>query len=354
MIAQRPHVTAISGRTVGVRTVAVTAQVSTIARRLSAAPRAGKMCGMSPVRRAPSTFVISLTPFDDAGGLDEAALRAHLQRLAAAGIGVYLGGSGSGEGYTLTRDELRRVLTVGVEELRGRVPVRAMGVEPRTAGAMIELAAIARDAGVDAMQIYSLDQGHGNRPRRDEIERYLTDVLDAVELPVVLSLHQSVGYFPPADLVGGLLDRYDAIVGINCTHPDLTYLVDIIAVVAGRADVHVGGPMQALSCLALGGQGYLSSEGNLVPRLCVSLIDAHARGDHVAVLEAYAGVMRIFTATRRLGGVVATKAALQLLGLPGGAPRPPRLPVDDATRDAIATMLDELDVCALEGLDQKP
>src|SRR5262249_55577903 len=122
----------------------------------------------------------------------------------------------------------------------------------------------------------------------------------------------------------------------------------------GRADVHVGGPMQALSCLALGGQGYLSSEGNLVPRLCVSLIDAHVRRDHDAALAAYASIMRIFTATRRLGGIVATKAALALLGLPGGAPRPPRLAVDDATNAAIARMLDELDVRALEGLDQKP
>jgi 4-hydroxy-tetrahydrodipicolinate synthase len=141
---------------------------------------------------------------------------------------------------------------------------------------------------------------------------------------------------------------------VNCTNPDLVYLVDIIGVVDGRADVHVGGPMQALSCLALGGQGYLSSEGNLVPRLCVALIDAHARRDHAAALDAYARIMRIFTATRRLGGIAATKAALSLLGLPGGAPRPPRLPVDDATRDAIARMLDDCDVRGVEGLRQKP
>jgi 4-hydroxy-tetrahydrodipicolinate synthase len=51
-----------------------------------------------------STFVISLTPFTEDGALDDAGLRAHLARLRASGIGVYLAGSGSGEGYTLTRD----------------------------------------------------------------------------------------------------------------------------------------------------------------------------------------------------------------------------------------------------------
>jgi len=40
------------------------------------------------------------------GGLDEAGLRAHLGRLGDAGIGVYLAGSGSGEGYTLDDGEV--------------------------------------------------------------------------------------------------------------------------------------------------------------------------------------------------------------------------------------------------------
>ena len=61
--------------------------------------------------------MVSLTPFTEDGDLDEPGLRAHLRRLGVAGIGVYLAGSGSGEGYTLTRDERRRVFDVGVEEL---------------------------------------------------------------------------------------------------------------------------------------------------------------------------------------------------------------------------------------------
>jgi len=159
-----------------------------------------------PSPRPPSTFVISLTPFTREGALDEAALRGHLRRLAAAGIGVYVGGSGSGEGYTLSPAEVGRVLEIGAEELRGRVPVRAMGVEPRTAAQMIELGRVASAAGLDGMQVYSLDIGHGNRPRPAELERYFSDVLDAVGLDAVVSSHFAAGYFVPLDVVARLLE----------------------------------------------------------------------------------------------------------------------------------------------------
>ena len=296
-----------------------------------------------------STFVISLTPFTAAGALDEAGLRGHLGRLRESGIGVYLGGSGSGEGYTLAPDELRRVLEIGVEELAGHVPVRAMGVEPRTAGQMIELGRIAKAAGVEAMQLYSLDQGHGNRPRPDEFERYLRDVLDHVEIPVVLSSHQAAGYWIQPDLINTLVGEYDSIIGINATNQDVMYLLDVVAAVDGRADVHVGGPMQATIALALGAQGFLSSDGNLAPKLCVSLIDKHVAGDLAGRDEAYRILMELFTATRKHGSISATKGALTALGMPGGIPRRPRLEISDAHKAGMVETLERLGIPAIEG-----
>jgi len=286
--------------------------------------------------RPPSTFVISLTPFAGDGTFDEHGLRLHLRRLAEAGIGVYLGGSGSGEGYTLTPAEVARILEIGAEELGGRVPVRAMGVEPRTPAQMIELGRVAAAVGIDGMQVYSLDVGHGNRPRPGELEHYFCDVLEAVTVPAVLSSHFAAGYFVPLELIATLLDRFPHLVGVNCTNPDVTYLARLLALVDGRADVHVGGPMQALTCLALGGQGYLSSEGNLAPRWCVAVIDRWRAGDLDGCAAAFTIVLRLFSATQEAGGIAAAKAALGRLGLPGGLPRLPRLPVDGPAVDALA------------------
>lgn len=283
---------------------------------------------MTTAERQRSTFVVSLTPFTEGGDLDESALRAHLRRLGTSGIGVYLAGSGSGEGYTLSRDERRRIFEIGVEALAGRVPVRAMGVEPRTAAEAIELADDAVAAGLDATQVYSLDLGHGYVPTPDEMETYLRAVLERAPGALVISTHQSVGYHYPPALLAELVGEHERIVGVNMTSNDLTYVAEVIGAVDGRVDVHVGGPMHALRALALGAQGYLSSEGNLAPRLCVSLIDEYDRGDHDGAARAHGTIMQLFAATQRLGGIVGAKAALQSLGAAGGWPRLPRLPVD--------------------------
>ncbi len=280
----------------------------------------------SPVQRNAAVFVISITPFDKDGNLDEAGFRAHLKRMAEAGIGVYVGGGGSGEGYTLTDAEMKRVVEIAVSELKGKVPVRAMGKEPRTAKEMIDFALMAKDAGADAIQIYSLDVGHGHAPTPEEIDGYFSEVLTAVKHPVVISTHQSVGYRISADVISNLVKRYDHVIGINCSHQDLVYLAAIIDGAHGKP-VLVGGPMQGPVNLAMGGHGYLCSEGNLAPKLCVSAIQHYTKGDLAAAMDAFGKIVRLSGTLYGAGGIRMTKAVLTSMGLPGGYPRKPRLPV---------------------------
>jgi hypothetical protein len=64
-----------------------------------------------------------VTPFDAGDHLDEDALAVIVDWLAAAGVGVYLGSFGTGEGHLLRPSEIDRLYQVGVEAAAGRVPV---------------------------------------------------------------------------------------------------------------------------------------------------------------------------------------------------------------------------------------
>jgi 4-hydroxy-tetrahydrodipicolinate synthase len=267
--------------------------------------------------------------------------------MADAGLGVYAGGSSPGEQYALDSEEVERLLRAAVAECRGRVPVRAMGVEPRHAREMLEFAALAARCGVDALQIYSLDVGHGSQPASAELEHYFRSVLENIDLPCVLSSHFLGGYVLPEALIDSLLRDYRHVIGLNVSTNDLAYLCRVIERVAGRAEVHVGGPLHALSALGLGGQGFLSAEANIAPRLARAVIDAWDRSDLPAATAAYARLMGLYV-TRPVAPEGASvrwiKTALELLALPGGGLRGPNLPLAPDARERIAQRLEQLGI----------
>ena len=287
-----------------------------------------------------TTFTVSITPFEADGTLSAEGLRRHLRRLAAADMGVYVAGSGSSEAYALTDREIGTVLSIAVEELKGVVPVRAMGWEPRNAREMIAFAQRAADAGVDAIQIYSIDMGHGVAPSPAELEAYYRTVLAAVGLPAVIATHESAGYKVPLALLRSLTEDYPQVIGVNCTHDDLDYLVRIIDGLDPRLEVHVGGTQQAFACLTLGGTGFLTGEGNLAPHLCRSVTALYEQGDIAGSARAFADVLRLYAAGNgSFGSIRGVKGALAALGLPGGPCRPPLLPLREDEVPAVERLV---------------
>ena len=276
-----------------------------------------------------SVLVISITPFDAQGRLDESALRQHLRRLGNAGVSVYIAGGGSGEAFTFTPEERDRVLVIGVEELKGKVPVRAMGCEPRVAGQMIEYLRAAERAKVDAAHIFSLEIGHGAKPTWKEMDQYYSTVIGSTSLPVVLSSHRASGYFVPIDLVESLVERFSNLRGIAYGGSEITYLAELIKRVGDRIEVHCAGPANALPVLGLGGNGFMGGEGNFSPELVQSVITSWEARDYDRLRVAYGKLMALAAIHNRFGSgsMRAMKPLLNAFGLPGGKMRPPRIAI---------------------------
>jgi len=278
------------------------------------------------------TFLCTVTCFDARGALDTAAQAALWERVASAGIGLYVAGSSPGEGYALRREEVAELLRLAVRVARGRVPVRAMGVEPHSAAQMQEFLALAADTGADAAQIYSLDMGHGGKPGERELERYLRGTIEASRLPVVLSSHLYAGYLLPPALVEELAKRHAQLVGINVTTPDVPYLSEIVERLRGRLEICVGGPMHAMTALAMGADGFLCTEAAFVPELCGAVVPHFEAGRFAECHAAYAQVIRWMRAASCVGGmsVRRTKAAMAVFGMAGTGIREPHAPLEPA------------------------
>lgn len=101
--------------------------------------------------------------------------------------------------------------------------------------------------------------------------------------------------------------------------------------------------MQALSTLALGGHGFLCSEGNLVPQLCGEVQRAIRSGDSDAADGSYRRLIEVFSLNIWPGGTVRfLKAAMRILGMPGCHTRPPFEVLDGGAADQLARAMKEL------------
>jgi 4-hydroxy-tetrahydrodipicolinate synthase len=289
-------------------------------------------------------IVISITPFDGKGRVDEPALRKHLGRLRDAGVSVFLCGSGTGEGYTLTPEEQDRIFAIGFEELKGKVPVFADGVEPRQPSEMVAFVRRAERAKVDAIRIFCLDIGHGQKPNATEMERYYAASIEAAtSLPVTLTSHQAAGYVLPVDLIERLVNRYPQITRINVGTTDLAYLAEVINRIGDRIEVHCAGCSNGPTTLALGGNGFMGPEGNFAPTLTQAVINAYRASDMKLLQESYSKLMGLQRVLVRFSGSGRSlKPLMGAFGLPGGgdAIRPPRAAIGTADlKEAVKAVL---------------
>src|SRR5262249_4487752 len=290
-----------------------------------------------------NAFVMSITPFGEGDALDEAALRHHLRRLRDARVGVYIGSSASGEGFSLSKEELNRVLAIAVEELKGRVPVRAMGCEVRQTGEMVDFLWRASRHALDAVHIFAPEMGHGAKPTPAELDKYYSTVIEETSLPVVLSSYQTLGYDVPVAVIEQLLERFPQITGFVYGGRDIRYLCQAIERLADRIEVHCAGPANALTTLGLGGHGFMGHEGNLAPMLVASVISTFQSGDNAGLAKAFGALMGI-NAIHHRHGVRSMKPLLRAFGLPGGTIRLPRLAISAEELNEVIEATDRLNI----------
>lgn len=294
-----------------------------------------------------TVFCMAATPFTPGGEVDESALRAHLRRMVAADVGVYLGSGGAGEGHALRPHELRRVYDIGVEECRGRVPVHANPPEPRTAAALLDLARHAVAAKVDVVQLYPMDAGHAMRPTTAEQQAYYDDLLGAIDHPVALSVHVYAGYMAPVPLLAKIARTYGQVVAINVIGAPVSYFVELRDALPAHVALNVR-LVNAIEGYALGARGYLAAEPNITPLLCRAIVDRVAANDVPGAGEALARLTRLSTLVNRWAPSTArwVKMAMKVLDLPGGRGglRKPYLMPPAADLNEMASAIAALDI----------
>ena len=274
------------------------------------------------------------TPFDEKGNVDTTAIQSNVTRWLAAGVRGIVALGSNGEAPLL--DEQESDVVIGAA--RDAVPREGLllaGTGRESTRATIAASRRAAALGADGVLVRTPSY-FKPRMTTDAFVTHYTAVADATPVPVLLYNYPAVTGVTFAPDAVRQLAQHPNIAGIKETTVDAAQIAAYVDASAGEAFSVLAGSAPAFyAALCLGARGAILAAACVVPRLCVQILAAFDRGDHVTARDLQRRLIPIAVAVTSVHGVPGLKAAMQLTGYIAG---PPRAPLSAASPDAIASL----------------
>jgi 4-hydroxy-2-oxoglutarate aldolase len=247
----------------------------------------------------------------------------------------------TGEAPYLTERERLRLTELARKIVRPpEILIVGTGLEGTRETVRLSKEAVAR--GADVLLIITPNYYKG-RMNSELLSAHFRTVADSVRRPIVIyNIPQFTGIrMDPAAIAG--LSRHTNIAGLKESSGDLEYDRAILQAIRerGRKNFRVmcGAALIQLEALRAGAVGGVLGQATFAPDLCVGLYEAFMQG---RVEEAENLQTRLIPLAKNISsqfGVAGVKAALDLCGYHGGAPRPPLQMLKKSDREIVAAAI---------------
>jgi 4-hydroxy-tetrahydrodipicolinate synthase len=278
----------------------------------------------APFGRLMTAMITPMTP-DGAVDYDGAA------RLAAYLVddmrneGLVVNGT-TGEAPTTTDEEKARLVSAVREAVGDRATVVA-GVGTNITAHSVELAKQAEKAGAHGLLVVT---PYYNKPAQDALAAHFTTIADATHLPTLIyDIPSRTGTAVATETLVRLAE-HRRIVGVKDAKGDLAATSQVIE----RSDLayYSGDDPMNLPLWSVGAVGCISVTGHVVGDRIHAMLEAFTAGRNAEAARLHRSMLPVNVGLFRNQAAVLTKAAMDLLGLPGGGVRGPLLPASDAER----------------------
>ncbi len=265
------------------------------------------------------SFVAIVTPFKN-GKLDEPSFRNLLKFHIENGTDGIVPCGTTGESATLTHEEHHQVISIAVEECKGKIPVLA-GTGSNSTKEAIELTQHAEKAGADGALLIT---PYYNKPSQEGLYQHFLAVAKETSLPIILYNvpgRTSVNMLPST--VGRLAKDRKNIVGIKEASGSLGQISEVIALCGGDFSLLSGDDALLWPILAVGGKGVISVSANVVPGKVSDLCKKAKNNQNDDARKLHYQLMHLNNIMFIDTNPVPVKAALSLMGMISAELRPP-------------------------------
>jgi len=285
-------------------------------------------------------FVAVATPFTATGEIDEAKFRANIELLLSEGAhGIVVSGC-TGESWALEPEERLQLFRIAVETA-GSAPVIAGtgGIITAKVIAWSRAAIEAGAAGVLVLPPYYAVI----KPR--EIKAHFKAISDELCAPIILyNMPKRTGINMSPAFIAELAEL-DWIVALKQRSHDLVELEATLATCGDRILVFAGHSAErGFPAVLLGCPGFVSSmESQIMGREAIALYQLASSRDMEAGRRTQERTLELDRGMRAIGTFPANmKAAMNLLGRPGGHSRQPLLDLDEGELEQVRRVLADM------------
>jgi len=276
------------------------------------------------------------TPFAD-GKIAYGKLERNLKFWLESDLtGIVVMGS-NGEFVLLSPEEKEELTRFVCAQAKGKKPV-IVGTGAESTAETIRLNNMAAEAGAEAVLIVTPNYYKGEMTDL-VLTRYYRDVADLSPLPVILyNMPRNAGINISARLAIEL-SKHPNIIGIKDSGGNIVQIADMIRGAAEGFSVFAGSASFLYTSLVLGGAGGTLALANVFPNECVRLQTLFEAGKMKEARDLQMTLIDSNNAVTARWGIPGLKAALEVIGLYGGDPRPPLMPLGEANREELRKIL---------------
>jgi N-acetylneuraminate lyase len=279
---------------------------------------------LKPAHPLHGLVVAAHTPFHADGSLNLAAVEKQAAHYLRHDLTRVFAGGTTGECHSLTLEERRALAQRWSEVIRGTTLKLVLHVGSNCLEDCRELAAQAQKIGAAAVAAFA--PGYFKPRDLDTLVAWCAEVAGAApeipfyfyDIPALTGVN-----FPMPDFLARGSSRIPTLAGIKFTNPDLLAYQFVLRADDGAWDVPFGLDEHLLGALAMGARGAVGSGYSFAAPIYTRLLSAFRAGDLVRAREEQFRGAQLVQALSGLGYLGASKALMEMLGVPVGMARLP-------------------------------
>ena len=273
-----------------------------------------------------------VTPFNTDGSINEKLVAKEMKISIDAGVhGLSVAGS-TGEGPALRDEELRDLILIAKEQLKGDQPL-VCGVMRACTRDAVRAGLAARDAGADAIMVTPTAY-NVLVPDEEGMYDFYSTISKEVSLPVIIYNVIPQNTISPR-LMRRLLEEPGHVMGIKQSVGGIQALYAMLMTCGEKGKMYAATDDMLYSCFELGAAGAISAILSVFPEQCVEMWECAQKGDAKRGLAIQHGLYARWQCLTGNQFPIRLKYALQVMGRESGLCRSPITHLSDEEKAQI-------------------